>query len=72
MIPIRKPAPIHLVVQQPQTEAGKKALAQRISEIHAAAVNQRLTSLNCPTEQKRKLLEAVMETAGTKNREQSF
>ena len=47
-------------------------MAQRISEIHAAAVNQRLTSLNCPTEQKRKLLEAVMETAGTKNREQSF
>ena len=55
-------APINLIVYDPKTEAGKEELARRVSDVHAAAVNQRLKSLNCPTSQKLALLDAVIET----------
>lgn len=71
VIVIRKMAPINLIVYYPKTEEGKEELARRISDVHAAAVNQRLKSLNCPTNQKLDLLEAVIETAKQKSREQT-
>ena len=55
-------APIRVIVYYPKTEAGKEELARRVSDVHAAAVNQRLKSLNCPTSQKLALLDAVIET----------
>ena len=55
-------APIHVIVSYPKTEAGKDELARRVSDVHAAAVNQRLKSLNCPSTQKLALLDAVIET----------
>ena len=69
---IRKMAPIHVIVYYPGTEAGKEALARRVSDVHAAAVNQRLKSLNCPTSQKLALLDAVIETKKKENREQDL
>lgn len=71
VIVIRKMAPINLIVYYPKTEEGKEELARRVSDVHAAAVNQRLKSLNCPTNQKLDLLEAVIETAKQKSREQT-
>ena len=71
VIVIRKMAPINLIVYYPKTEEGKEELARRISDVHAAAVNQRLKSLNCPTNQKLDLLEAVIETTKQKSREQT-
>ena len=62
-------APINLIVYYPKTEAGKEELARRVSDVHAAAVNQRLKSLNCPTSQKLALLDAVIETKKKENRE---
>lgn len=62
MTVIRKMAPINVIVYYPKTEEGKEELAQRVSDVHAAAVNQRLKSLNCPTSQKQELLDAVIET----------
>lgn len=62
MTVIRHMAPINLIVYYPKTEAGKEELARRVSDVHAAAVNQRLKSLNCPTSQKLALLDAVIET----------
>ena len=70
VIVIRKMAPINLIVYYPKTEEGKEDLARRVSDVHAAAVNQRLKSLNCPTIQKLELLEAVIETAKKNSREQ--
>ena len=69
MTVIRKMAPINLIMHYPKTEAGKKELAQRVSDVHASAVNRRLKELNCPTSQKLELLDAVI--AAAKSRQQS-
>ena len=55
-------APVNVIVYYPKSEEGKEALARRVADVHAAAVNQRLKSLNCPTSQKLALLDAVIET----------
>ena len=55
-------APVNEIVYYPKTEEGKEELARRVADVHAAAVNQRLKSLNCPTSQKLALLDAVIET----------
>ena len=55
-------APVNVIVYYPKTEEGKEDLARRVADVHAAAVNQRLKSLNCPTSQKLALLDAVIET----------
>ena len=70
MTVIRKMAPINVIVYYPKTEEGKEELARRVSDVHAAAVNQRLKSLNCPTSQKQELLDAVIETVKKNSREQ--
>lgn len=66
VIVIRKMAPVKLVVYYPKTEEGKEELARRVSDTHAAAVSQRLNNLNCPTSQKLALLDALIETARSK------
>lgn len=66
---IRKMAPINLIMHFPKTEVGKRELAQRVSDVHASAVTQRLKELKCPTSQKLELLDAVIATA--KSRQQS-
>ena len=70
MTVIRKMAPINVIVYFPKTEEGKEELARRVSDVHAAAVNLRLKSLNCPTQQKQELLDAVIETVKKNSREQ--
>ena len=68
---IRQMAPINLIVYYPKTEEGKEELAKRVSDVHAAAVTQRLKSLNCPTQQKLDLLDAVIDTVKKRSREQA-
>lgn len=63
-------APINVIVYYPKAEEGQIELAKRVSDVHAAAVNQRLKSLNCPTSQKQELLDAVIETVKKNSREQ--
>ena len=46
-------------------------LAKRVSDVHAAAVTQRIKSLNCPTSQKLELLNAVIETVKGRSRERT-
>ena len=70
MTVIRKMAPINVIVYYPKTEEGKEELARRVSDVHTAAVNQRLKLLNCPTSQKQELLDAVIETVKKNSREQ--
>ena len=62
MAAIRKMAPVNVIVYYPKSEEGKEERARRVADVHAAAVNQRLKSLNCPTSQKLALLDAVIET----------
>lgn len=68
---IRKMAPVSLIVYYPKTESGREALAQRVSDVHAAAVGQKLKLLHCPTHQKLELLDAIIQTAKKKRREQA-
>ena len=68
---IRSMAPINLIVYYPKTEEGQIELAKRVSDVHAAAVTQRIKSLNCPTRQKLELLDAVIETVKERSREQT-
>ena len=63
-------APINLIVYFPKTAEGQEDLARRVADVHAAAVTQRLKSLNCPTGQKQELLDAVIETVKQNSREQ--
>jgi glutaredoxin 2 len=62
----RKSTPIQVIVHYPQTEEGKRVLAQRVASVHADMVNQYIQKLNCPSEQKVQLLDAVIETASQK------
>lgn len=71
MAVIRKMTPINVILHFPTTEEGKEELAHRVSEIHAAAVIQRIKELNCPTQQKLDLLDAVIKTAKERNGEQT-
>jgi hypothetical protein len=64
-------APVNLIVYDPQTPEGREELAQRVSDVHAAAAIRRIKSLNCPTSQKLALLDAVIETIKEQSREQT-
>lgn len=59
----RRSAPIHVIVHYPKTEAGRRELAERVASVHADMVNQAIKKLNCPSEQKVRLMDAVIETA---------
>lgn len=52
-----------IIPHYPQTQTGMHDLAQRVSAAQAAFVGDRLRALICPQEQKRALLEAVLETS---------
>lgn len=58
----RKSAPIHVIVHYPKTEEGKRELAERVASVHADMVNQHIKKLNCPSEQKVQLLDAVIKS----------
>ena len=62
----RKSAPIHVIVHYPKTEEGKRELAERVAGVHADMVNQHIKKLNCPSEQKVQLLDAVIKSASSK------
>ena len=72
VITIRNMAPINLIVYSPETEEGQTELAKQIANLHAAAVTQHIKLLNCPTNQKLALLEAVLNTVKERSREQTF
>ena len=59
----RKSAPINVIVHYPKTEEGKRELAERVAGVHADMVNQHIKKLNCPSEQKVQLLDAVIKSA---------
>lgn len=65
----RQSSPIYVIVHYPKTEHGKRELAKRVASVHADMVNQSIKKLNCPSEQKIQLLDAVlMTTSNTKKR----
>ena len=57
---IRNLAAAEVAVYYPETEEGRAELARRVADVHAAAVIQRIRSLNCPTDRKTALLEKIL------------
>ena len=62
----RTSAPINVIVYYPKTEAGKRELAKRVAGVHADFVHQYIRKLDCPSEQKVQLLNAVIADASAK------
>ena len=60
---MKKAAPINIIVHYPTTEEGWRELRRRMATVHADAVLNSVQKLNCPTWQKIKLVEAIIEDA---------
>ena len=60
---MKKAAPINIIVHYPKTEEGWRELRRRMAIVHADAVLNSVQKLNCPTWQKIKLVEAIIEDA---------
>ena len=62
----RKSAPINVIVHFPKTIEGQRELAERVAGVHADMVNQHIKKLNCPSDQKVQLLDAVIKSVSSK------
>ncbi|MFR2499773.1 MAG: hypothetical protein ACLS9Z_04785 [Christensenellaceae bacterium] len=62
----RKSAPINVIVHYPKTVEGQRELAERVAGVHANMVNQHIKKLNCPSDQKVQLLDAVIKSVSSK------
>lgn len=60
---MQKAAPINIIVHYPTTEEGWRELRRRMAIVHADAVLNSVQKLNCPTWQKIKLIDAIIEDA---------
>lgn len=60
---MKKAAPINIIVHYPTTEEGWRELRRRMAIVHADAVLNSVQKLNCPSWQKIKLVEAIIEDA---------
>ena len=60
---MKKAAPINIIVHYPTTEEGWRELRRRMAIVHADAVLNSVQKLNCPTRQKIKLIDAIIEDA---------
>ena len=58
---MKKAAPINFIVHYPTTEEGWRELRRRMAIVHADAVLNSVQKLNCPTWQKIKLIDAIIE-----------
>jgi hypothetical protein len=59
----RKSALINVIVHYPKTIKGQRELAERVAGVHADMVNQHIKKLNCHSDQKVHLLDAVIKSA---------
>ena len=60
---MKKAAPINIIIHYPITEEGWRELRKRMAIVHADAVLNSIQKLNCPTWQKIKLIDAIIEDA---------
>ena len=59
-----------MVVHYPTTEEGKHELAERVAEVHADFVLQYVRKLPCPSKQKEELIDAVIESAKERQKQE--
>lgn len=58
----RMSSPINVIVHYPKTIEGQRELSKRVADVHADMVNQHIKKLNCPSDQKIQLLNAVIKS----------
>ena len=63
---MKKAAPVNIIVYYPTTEEGWRELRRRVAEVHADVVTNYIRNLRCPTWQKIKLVDAIIEDAKRK------
>ncbi len=51
---------VNVIFHFPQTEEGKRELACQAADVHAELVNHYIQKLDCPTQRKLELLNAVV------------
>ena len=56
---MRNPSTMNIIVHHPTSAQGLTKLTRRVSEAHALAIVSYVQNLNCPTEQKHRLLDAI-------------
>jgi len=54
---------LKVIIHYPSTEEAKAELARRVSKVHADAIGMYLAELNCPLEQKDKIIDMLIEDA---------
>ena len=58
---MRSQGAVKVIIYYPKDEDGKSDLAVRVAQVHSDVVMRRIKELNCPDEQKRILLDAVID-----------
>lgn len=53
-------APINVIVHDPTTEEGWRELRRRVAGVHADGVRNSISKLDCPMEEKERLLTAII------------
>lgn len=56
-------APINIIVHYPTTEEGWRELRRRVACVHADAVLNSISKLDCPISEKERLLNAIIQDA---------
>ena len=60
---MKRYAPINLIMHYPNTEAAKAELAKHVAQVHAESVSTYIKHLNCPADQKLRLLNTIITAA---------
>lgn len=55
-----KSAPIKVIMYYPETEKGKEELKDRVIEIFSDFVKKKIQGMDCPDEDKMKLLDCII------------
>lgn len=56
-------APINIVIHHPKTEKGWRELKRRMATVHADAILNSISRLDCPASQKERLVQAIIDDA---------
>jgi len=51
-----------VIVHSPNTKQGQEELAKRVANVHAQMIHSYISRLECPTEQKVALLDAIQKS----------
>lgn len=68
----RTPQEIPIIVHYPTTEAGWAELSGRVAKVHADYVTRKVSSLNCPQQQKAELIDAVINETKKKAKKKDY